>query len=43
MSVDKLGAPSLPYLIVCDSTGNQLLRTPHTGVAENYLNSTLSR
>ena len=43
MSVDKLGAPSLPYLIVCDSTGSQLLRTPHTGVAENYLNSTLSR
>lgn len=43
MSVDQLGAPSLPYLIVCDSTGAQILRTPYSGVAESFLNSILSK
>lgn len=43
MTIDALGAPALPYLIVCDSTGRQLLRTPYAGVAEKYLNSLLSK
>lgn len=43
MSVDRLCIPSLPFIIVCDSTGRQLIRTPYTGVAEKYLNTILDK
>lgn len=37
--IASLGIPSLPFFIVCDSTGMQLLRTRSAGEAEKYLNS----
>lgn len=41
-SVERLAVPRLPFYVVCDSTGAQLLRTPWTSVAENFV-KTLSK
>jgi len=34
-----LAIPTLPFFIITDSLGNQLLRTPSVAVAEDFLNS----
>lgn len=39
MSVDRLGAPSLPYAIVCDSTGTQIFRGESVKDAEKLIKS----
>lgn len=38
-SVERLAVPRLPYYVVCDSTGEQLCRTPWASVAEKFLES----
>ncbi len=38
-AVTRLGVPGLPYFIVCDSLGTQLLRTGSAGEAEKFINS----
>jgi len=38
-SVERLAVPRLPYYVVCDSTGAQLLRTPWASVAGKYVKS----
>ncbi|MDE6136250.1 MAG: DUF4369 domain-containing protein [Muribaculaceae bacterium] len=37
--IDSLAVPSLPYFIVADSTGRQLLRTPSAGAVRHYIES----
>ncbi|MDE6208043.1 MAG: hypothetical protein K2M55_09570 [Muribaculaceae bacterium] len=37
--IGRLGIPSEPYFIVCDSIGSQLYRGPHISVAERIINS----
>ncbi len=39
--IDRLGIPRLPYFIVTDSTGNQMLRTASVSEAENFISSRL--
>lgn len=39
--VDSLAIPSLPFFIVCDSAGRQLLRTPSPERARQYVDSIL--
>lgn len=41
MPVKALGLPSVPYVVVCDSTGSQLLRTRSVGRAEAFINARL--
>ncbi len=43
MSVDGLGAPSLPFVVLCDSSGTQLYRGPSIGAAEKLINSLLKK
>lgn len=38
-SVERLAVPRLPYYVVCDSTGEQLCRTPWASVAGKFLES----
>ncbi|MBD5234111.1 MAG: hypothetical protein HDS65_08045 [Bacteroidales bacterium] len=42
-ALDPLGIPSLPYFIVCDSTGTQLMRTSRISEAEEYINNHSAR
>lgn len=41
VGIDRLGISALPYFIICDSTGRQLLRTPSAGRAAAYADSLL--
>lgn len=41
IAVKSLGLPSVPYVVVCDSTGTQLLRTRSAGRAEAFINAQL--
>ncbi len=40
--IERLGVPQLPYFIVSDSTGSQLLRTPSVGRAEAFVDSCIN-
>ncbi len=39
-AIEPLGIPSLPYFIVCDSTGTQLLRTSRVAEVEKFITNT---
>ena len=41
MPLKALGLPSVPYAVVCDSAGVQLLRTRSVGQAEAFINAQL--
>lgn len=41
IAVKSLGLPSVPYVVVCDSAGTQLLRTRSAGRAEAFVNAQL--
>ena len=41
--IDRLGVPTVPYFIVADSTGRQLLRTPSVRRAEAFVDSILKK
>lgn len=40
--IESLGVPSIPYFIVTDSTGTQMLRTDQINVAEAFIDSCLN-
>ena len=40
--IERLGVPSVPYFIVTDSTGSQLLRTPSVSRAEAFADSCIN-
>lgn len=40
--IERLGVPSVPYFIVTDSTGTQLLRTPSVSRAEAFADSCIN-
>lgn len=40
--INRLGIPSIPYFIVIDSAGNQLLRTKAISKAETYIDSCIN-
>lgn len=40
--INRLGIPAVPYFIVIDSAGNQLLRSRSISIAEAYIDSCLS-
>ena len=41
--IDSLAVPSLPYFIVADSTGSQLLRTPSAAAARSFIDKRMAR
>ncbi len=43
IGIGKLGVPSVPFFIVCDSTGNQLYRGPHIKTAEKTIKNILKK
>lgn len=43
LGVEKLGVPSVPFFIVCDSTGTQLYRGPYVKGAEKTVRDFLGR
>ena len=40
--IDRLGVPAVPYFIVTDSAGSQLLRTPSVSRAEAFVDSCIN-
>lgn len=41
--IDRLGVPTVPFFIVADSTGRQLLRTPSVRRTEAFVDSVLTK
>lgn len=41
--IGSLAVPSLPYFIVADSTGSQLLRTPSAAAARSFIDKRMAR